>query len=210
MGADDDDAPEGAPRAVMWTIGKIAERDGVSKPAVSKKVKELVEQHGLAVERDAQGRVATVNVVQYDRLRGRTDDPSKAQAPGRIAASLASAAPATESYNEALRQKTWHEAERGRLALAELKGQLVRTDKLDAISRSIGEEIAAIIDRLPNETDSLAAAVAREGSHGLRVSLKELAFRLRRDIADRLRTLADLRPKFDPDIGQEIKLEETT
>ena len=66
------------PRTVMWTIKQIAARDSVSKQAVSRKVGELVGL-GLTVDRDGMGRVAAVNVVEYDRLRGRTDDPSKAQ-----------------------------------------------------------------------------------------------------------------------------------
>jgi DNA-binding transcriptional ArsR family regulator len=52
------------PRAIMLSIGDIAQRDGVSKPAVSRKVKQLVEQHGLTVERDGQERVARVNVAE--------------------------------------------------------------------------------------------------------------------------------------------------
>ena len=93
------------PRAVMLSIGEIAARDGVSKPAVSRKVGQLVERHGLTVERDGQGRVARVNVAEYDHLRGRFDDPSKVQAP---AAPIPSATQKPgETYDEALRQRTW-------------------------------------------------------------------------------------------------------
>lgn len=98
------------PRAVMWTVSQIAARDRVSKQAVSKKVKELVDL-GLTVERDSRGFVKKLNVVEYDRLRGRTDDPSKAPRPGRHALAPAPKPPAddNESYKEALRTKTWHE-----------------------------------------------------------------------------------------------------
>jgi hypothetical protein len=51
------------PRAVMWTVSEIAARDGVSKQAVSKKVGALVDI-GLTVERDEQGRVKKLNVVE--------------------------------------------------------------------------------------------------------------------------------------------------
>ena len=45
-------APE-PPRAVMWSISQIAKRDLISKQAVSKKVRELI-QLGLTVDRDAE------------------------------------------------------------------------------------------------------------------------------------------------------------
>ena len=54
-----------APRAVMLSIGELARRDGVSKAAVSRKVKNLRKNHGLSVEIDVRGRVAAVNAAQY-------------------------------------------------------------------------------------------------------------------------------------------------
>ena len=47
------------------------------------------------------------------------------------------------------------------------------------------ERINLAVDRLPNAADDLAAAVAREGSHGLRVALKDLAVKLRGELANR-------------------------
>jgi len=183
-----------APRTVMWSVSQIAERDGVSRQAVSKKVKTLVERHGLTVERDGQGRIQAVNVAEYDHLSGRYGDPSKAQAPRK---NEAQDLPKSESYDEALRQKTWHEAERRRIELDELKKRLVRVDALlDAIAR-VGEDIVRVIDRLPNATDDLAAAVAREGAHGLRVGLKNVAARMRQDVAQALAALAESAPATD-------------
>lgn len=185
----------GAPRAVMWAVSQIAARDGVSKQAVSKKVKDLVERHGLAVDRDAQGRIAAVNVAEYDHLRGRFGDPSKAQAPRAAEA----APPASESYDEALRQKTWHEAEKRRIELYELQKKLVRTDSLaDALARC-GEDIVRTIDRLPNAADELAAAFAREGVHGMRVALKAIAVRMRQDVAQALADIAAGSPATEED-----------
>jgi len=183
-----------APRTVMWAVSQIAARDGVSKQAVSKKVKELVERHGLSVERDGQNRIAAVNVAEYDHLRGRFGDPSKAQAPRQPEATL----PASESYDEALRQKTWHEAEKRRLELAEIKKQLVRADRLqDALARA-GEDIVRTMDRLPNAADELAAAFAREGVHGMRVALKQIAVRMRQDVAQALTDIAAAAPADEP------------
>lgn len=189
---------DATPRAVMWPIGKIAERDGVSKQAVSKKARALVEKHGLSVDRDDRGRIAAVNVAEYDHLRGRFGDPSKAQAPrptANAAAPASQPAPANESYDEALRQKTWHEAERRRLELEELKGELIRVARVADALQVCGEEINRIVDRLPSMTDDLANAVARDGSHGLRVALKRLAARIRGEIAEAMRTIASRAPE---------------
>jgi len=171
----------------MWTLTQIAERDGVSKQAVQKKVAALVDL-GLIVERAEHGWIAAVNVVDYDRLRGRTDDPSKA-APTRAAAAEPVAVD-PESYAEALRQKTWHEAERRKLENLELKGLVVRTAQINEALDRCGEEIAAIIDRLPTAADDLAAAYAHGGLHDLRLGLKHLGTKQRGDIADALERIA--------------------
>jgi hypothetical protein len=186
------------PRAVMLTVSEVAGRDRVSKQAVSKKVKELIDL-GLAVERDAKGHVKRLNVVEYDRLRGRTDDPSKAQAPGRSVAAPPAAKPVDDedSYKEALRTKTWHESERLRLDLEERRGQLVRVDAVTDAVVSCATSITAIIDRLPNVADDLVAAVSREGVHGVRVALKQMAAKLRTDIAEALTGIAAGAPKTD-------------
>lgn len=174
------------PRAVMMSIAAIATRDGVSKPAISRKVKQLVDKHGLVVERDGQGRVAAVNVAQYDELRGRYGDPSKAQAP---AAPAAQAKP-SETYDEALRQRTWIEAERSRIRLAQEKGELVEAAALAAALGECGGEISRVVDRMLNRCDDLAAAVAKDGVHGLRVLMKKIIFEQKSEIANVLESVA--------------------
>lgn len=169
----------------MLSVAELAERDQVSKPNVSRRVKQLREL-GLQVELDAQGRVAAVNSVQYDELRGRHDDPSKAQAPARTAGLPVNG----ESYEEALRQKTWIEAERSRLQLAAAQGKVVPVDELaDALSVA-GERIVRAVDLLLNDGDDLAAAVAKEGVAGLRGHLKKIVHRMRGEIADALSAIA--------------------
>lgn len=166
----------------MWSLDQVAERDGVSKQAVSKKVKRLVDA-GLVVERDERGRVAKFNVVQYDLLRGRLDDPAQKRAPKTAAEP---AKPAADSYDEARRTQAWLAAERERLALDEMKGRLVPVDQVRDAFATVGGIIAAVIDRLPNAADDIAAEVAKSGGHGARVALANEAARLRTEIADAL------------------------
>lgn len=170
-----------APRAVMWSIAQIAERDGVSKPTVSVRVKKFAERHNLTVERDGQGRVASVNVAEYDALRGRFDNPSKAQQQARAASP--SDPRQSESYDEALRQKTWLEAEKRRIDLAQVKGQLIETAAVAEGYDTAAGLIADILSRIDDRADDLAAVVARDGARGLQTALKKLGAELLGDVS---------------------------
>jgi len=179
----------------MLSIADLAARDGVSKPAVSRRVKQLRDL-GLHVELDGQGRVALVHSVQYDELKARVADPSKAQAP---AASLPPPVANGETYDEALRQKTWTEAERAKLRLLEEQGRVVRTDKLADALTECGERIVRAVDRFMGGVDDMAAAVAKDGTAGLRIEVKKLIQRTKTDIADALADLASGAPETEPD-----------
>ncbi|MCB2106367.1 MAG: hypothetical protein KDE14_01645 [Rhodobacteraceae bacterium] len=173
--------------AVMMTIAEIAARDAVSRPAVSQQVKRLVEQHGLHVDRDERGRVAQVNVAQYDMLRERHGDPSKDQRPEREEEQE----PARDSYDEALRQKTWYEAERKRLDLEEALKRLVPVDDVIAAVDALSETITSTVRTLQNETDILASALARGGPHELRIALKAIETKMLSAIATALDAIAE-------------------
>ena len=178
--------PAGLPLALMMTISEIAERDGISKQAVSKRVAALVEEHALVVDRDGQGRVTKVDVAQYDHLRAKHGDPSKDQRPEHRPAEPA----ASDSYDETLRQKTWYYARAKGLALDEQIGSLVRVDELEGAADACGEAITLIVRSLQNETDALAATVARDGAQGLRFALKNIETRLLNEISAALAALA--------------------
>ena len=185
--------------AVMWTAQQIADRDKISKQAVTKQVRRLADEHGLAVERDGRGRITKLNVVQYDALRQRFGDASKVQAPKQPKAEARM--PAADSRDEAMRRSAWIEAERARLSLDELTGKLVRVADIAAAIAACGEAIAEIIDRLPNAADDLAAAVARDGSHGLRQALAGEAHRLRVEIANKLKAVASRTAPADEEVA---------
>ena len=177
------------PRAVMMSIAEIAARDGVSKPGVSRRVKQLRDS-GLHVELDQLGRVARVNVAQYDELRLRFGDPAKAQAP-LMPPPPSLPSPQSESYDEARRQLTWIEAERARLKLEAEQGKYVPVEDLELAVDALSESLVEIVDRLPQAADDLAAAVAQNGVAGLRAGLKKMALEFRTEIADALIALAN-------------------
>lgn len=186
---------------IMWSVAQIAERDGVSKQAVSKAVKKLVDDKPeTPVERDGQGRVMRLSLAHYDHHRQRFVNPAKATAPIRSASSPSSPPSPinpSDSFDEARRQAEWLKVGRERIRHQEEVGQLVRKDMLEDAVRTVGFEVQAAIKRLPNRADDVALAVSKEGVHGVRVLLREIAFELGNEIADRLAAIADGAPATD-------------
>lgn len=184
------EANGGASSAVMMSIADIAARDGVSKPTVSIAVKRLVERHNLSVQRDRQGRVALVNVVQYDRMRGEHGDLSRAQSPEAAAARGGEIEPGRSSsdpvYTREQARSMAYKAELLRLELQEKEGKIVSVEIVRASAVRAGEEIVRIIDRLPQAADDLVVALNKGGAHGVRLALKRIGLAMRRDVADAL------------------------
>jgi hypothetical protein len=196
---------------IMWSIGQIAERDGVSKPAISKQIKKLLAAKPLTpVDLDGQGRVQRISLAHYDDYRQRHVNPAKATAPlraidgdGEAGASDKTDAPgrskgAADSFDEARRQSEWLKVGRERIRHQEEIGQLVRVDMLGEAHRTVGGEIKTVVSRLQNRADEIAHAVSKEGVHGARVVLRRIAFELGNEIADKLGEIAVAAPATDP------------
>lgn len=176
---------DATPPEAMWSISRVAERDKISKQAVSKRAKLFAAERGLIVSRDARERITAINVVQFDQLCAQHGNASKAQKPKALTAQQsADRGQPGRSYNDALREKGWLEVEQRRLELARSKGELI---PIAAVMQSLADcsaVIVKVIERLPAQSDDLAASVGRDGTHGLRVALKKLADQMRREIAD--------------------------
>jgi hypothetical protein len=187
--------------AIFWPQSQIAARDGVSRQAVAKMVTRLIRDHNLPVQRDGRGMITAVNVAAYDELRARHADPSKAQAaitaPAAPAPETTSPATAPDSYDEALRQKTWIEAERARIRLQTETGALVLADRVAAAQSEAGARIAAVLSRLRGEGDAICAAVARDGLHGATRELRRIEREMGEAIAAALDAMASEADEFD-------------
>jgi len=186
---------------VLWSISKIAERDGITKQAVSKVVQALISDHGLPVERDTRGRVSRVSLPHYDHYRGQFANPAKVMAarPPRVVPD----GDRGDSFEEARRQGEWLKVEREKLDQARERKLLVRVDMLSEALDRAGREIQAIVSRLPNKADDVALAGAKEGVHGVRVLLRDIAFKLSTEVADRLSELAVAAPTNEPALSDE-------
>lgn len=181
-------------QTVMMTPSEIAERDRVSKQAVSKTVRGLVAKHDdIPVERDGRGRLVRISVAHYDHYCGRYQNPAKvmaARASEPTSVSPAGDAPQSDSYEEARRRNEWLKYQRQKLEHEEEAGRLVRAEKVSDALEMIGREIQAIVMRIQNKADELSLAAAKEGVHGLRVSLRDEAYRINGEIAEKLTEIA--------------------
>jgi hypothetical protein len=174
----------------MVTLAALAARDGITKGVASRHVTRLVERHGLAIVRDSAGRIRMLDIFEYDRLRQKVRSPARAQAQRKAPKPPKPKVDSAESYDEALRQKTWVDAERGRLRLQEERGELIRKAELvDAIQR-VAAEIVQLVKRDVAAADEIAMIAHRDGANGIRRYLKAGADRLLTEIADSLARLA--------------------
>lgn len=180
-------AVNGAPLpGVMMRVGEIAARDGISAPAVSKKVKRLIADHGLMVQADATGRVIAVNVAHYDRLLNQYADPAKAQAP--VTKPLG-------TLDDARVRAAYYSGELDRLKLEQQIGkQLLREDVEFAVGNA-ADAIAQVVDAVAGTTDELAAAYEQGGQQALRIKLREIVHQTRERIADVLGELVASAPE---------------
>lgn len=185
-----------ADETVMATPAEVAARDGVTKQAVTKTVRRLVEEHGLPVERDSRDRIVRFSLAHYDHYHGEFASSEKVAA-ARKDAPPAQPVNSSISRDEALRQEAWLKVGREKLRRQEQIGQLVRADRMRDALTLCGREIQSSIARLQNKADDMALAVSREGSHGLRVLLRQIAFDLNTEIAGRLAAIVEAATEHD-------------
>ena len=190
--------------SVYMTAAQIADRDGISRQAVSKQVARLVMRHQLEVKRDGSGRIVAINSAHFDRLLNRFGDTAqmrrKPQAqPVADIESAAGGAPReakADTLDQARIRKLAYDTELQRLALDEMRGRLVRRDLLDVALQRLSDELARAVD-FTQHADPLAAALARGGMHALRIECKRITTVTRTQLADQCARLAIAAPMTD-------------
>lgn len=184
----------------MLTISQLAARHGVSKQAISRRVNRLSDLHpDFAVRRDGDGRIVGVPVAQYEELIGTYGDSAKRPPDDRPVPRAPESVGEDASLDHARLLTAQVSAERAAIALAREKRELVRADRLEEALEEAGAAIGGVLERLPRRAEDLAAALSQDGTHGLRVALKQLARELRAQIADELGRLHDAAPADEGD-----------
>ena len=188
----------------LWvTIAELAEMRGLARQVMYRKVDRLIEQGALQVRTGKRG-VKYVSPAEFDVAVGRIADLAREQGAltrRQVDADVeVPAIPASDgaTYTREQARRMQYQADLSRLELEEKLGSLVRVDRLQAGVAACGAAIVQVLDRLPQASNDLAIAAAKDGEHGLRAALKALAVSLRADIATALTAIAVKAPAFDP------------
>lgn len=193
-----DDVPNTLDPAGLWlSITELAEAKGLGKAAVSERVARF-EAQGLITTRAGKGKVKLVNLAEYDRVAGQVTDLAREQGAATRRGGEDPPESTSGTYTREQARRMQYQADLSRLELEERLGALVRVDRLQAAISACGEAIVQAIDRLPQASNDLAIAVAKDGEHGLRAALKLVASKLRTDVSAALTAIAAGAPAVDP------------
>jgi DNA-binding MarR family transcriptional regulator len=171
------------------SLAELARLRGVSRQALAKRVDRLEARGALATIRGQRGE-RMISIAQFDRATEETTDAVRAGngAPAESSPKLAHA--------QALR--AGYAAEIARLDLDERLGRLLPIEDVERAMTACAEAMVRLIDQMPTRADDLAAAVARDGTQGARVFLREMARDLRARLAQEMRLLGAA-PSADDD-----------
>jgi len=170
--------------AAWVSISELARLKGLSKAAVSERVKGLVDKGQLATK-PGKGKVVLVNLAAFDRVIGETTDLARSAGAEtkRQVAQHQPGDPTTPIYTAEQARHMAYKAESARLDLEERQGKILPIAEIAAAVQTAGEALARAIDNLPSLADDLAAAVAKDGTTGARTLLKARARDIREAMA---------------------------
>ncbi|MCA0275858.1 MAG: winged helix-turn-helix domain-containing protein [Proteobacteria bacterium] len=176
----------------VWvTCADLARRRGVSPAAITKRVDKLVQAGKVETRRDGRSRL--VELASFDRAIGETGDAIKEQA-AETAARQRKSPRAAPAMRDAQAERAQYEARLKALDLAERQKALLPitgAHGIEAASDAIGAALANDLDSLTQYADDLATAVSKDGVAGARRLLKEIAVKIRRQVAGSLSQLAN-------------------
>jgi predicted transcriptional regulator len=172
---------------VWQSVSEIAAQRGVSKQAVSKRLKALAGR--VATRQD--GPRLLVNRAEFDRIVGAETDPAQAlrnrnqvaggTAVGGVEAPRPQGDLAAKVYSQQRAKRESYEAEMARLELEEKQGRLLPVADVEAAMVRCAEALLREIEQLPASSDDPA----------IRVILKDRARRLRETLSREMRLLAN-------------------
>lgn len=186
-----EDDPDSSEAPGLWmTISELAAAKDLGRSAVSERVLRLEEQ-GLLTTRPGKGRTKLVNVAEFDRVVGQVTDLAREQgaATRRGAEGEGDEAQggAGGAYTREQAKRMAYLAEISRLDLEERLGNLVRVDELRPVIEVACASAARVIDSLVQEADALREAAQSEDAYSFDRVLKDVARRLRTDVAAEMR-----------------------
>jgi biotin operon repressor len=191
---------------LMVSVSEIARMKGVSKQAVAKRVDQFEARGDLNTVRERGQRMVPLAV--YDRLVGETTDfsrqrgaiPTPPPADRTPEASVVGQS-ASSAYTAEQARKMRYDADLREIELGKELGKILLVEDVEQAMTKCAEIMVRRIEQLVGRADDLAAAVARDGSNGARIELRDMAKDLRKALADAMKlTLAD-----DRDDGEDVE-----
>lgn len=190
-------------RGLRVSVTELAEIKGVTKQAISKRLRRLVEEGRIATSR--RGIELMVSLADWDTVTGELTNPAKLVGRDTVREIRGEGGGSTPearrlpdapdpvkdpSYTQELTRKAGYEADLKEIEVRRRKGELLDAAEVtDAMTRC-AEAIIRDVDRLPAYADDLADVVAKRGAQGLREELRKTARSLRETLARSMSLLA--------------------
>lgn len=165
---------------VMVTLAELARLKGVSKPAITKRIKKLSAEGLIAVTVDGSNK--RVDLAAYDRAIGATGSPAHEQAAATAKAEALAADTPSSAFRDAQTLKAQADARRAVLDVEERIGNLAPIKGPGGIEDAmveIGQAIIAAIDLVGNHADKLTQAARSGGEAAVRRQLRIMRDELR-------------------------------
>jgi DNA-binding MarR family transcriptional regulator len=165
------------------SLAELARLRGVSKQAITKRVDRLEARGSVTTLRGARG-ARMISIAQFDRATEETTDAVRAANGAQAEHQVAS-----PKLAQAQALRAGYAAETARLDLEERLGKLLPIADVEAAMTRCAEAMVRLIDQLPARADENAAAVAKDGTQGARMFLRDAARDLRARLAQEMRLL---------------------
>jgi len=179
--------------AVRVSVTELARIKGVSKQAISKRLKRYEEEGRIASQR--HGGEVTISLAEWDTVAGEVTDPAKLAGADstKILRGEGDEARQTRdpTYTKEVARRAGYEADLKEIELRKKKGELVEVAAVVEAMTRCAEAIVRDLDRLPAHAEDLADVVARGGAPGLREQLKKIVRELRETLARSMSVLGE-------------------
>lgn len=201
-----------AEEPVMVTLAELSRLKGVSKPAITKRVRRL-EADGLIVV-VADGHNKRVDLAAYDLAIGKTGSPAHEQAAETAKAARQANPPKPElssAFRDAQTAKALANARRAQLDVSERLGNLAPIKGPGGVEEAmigIGHALVRAVDRMTGYSVEIASAAREGGEQAVRRVLRAMRDDLRRSMADALAPMVEDGKAIEAAGGVETDLDE--
>ena len=161
----------------IWiSVSDVAEKRGVSKQAISKRLKALEGR----VSTRKEGNRLLVNIAEYDKVTGAETDPAQElrnreihRPPNDGTSGQSPSGKASLAFSIQRAKRESYDAEMARLRLEELQGKLVPVAAVEDAMVRCATVLLRVIEQLPGESDDPAVRIILKNKvHELRAALE--------------------------------------